>query len=197
VTDAGAFVTIEEDVRPVPEGEAITLRRVLAYGAPVLRQKAKPVDEPLDALRGLVGDMFETMFDEPGIGLAAPQVGVSKRLVVLAPVADDDAGENTGPRMVLVNPEVTWFSEDQIPYEEGCLSVPDITEVVERPRAIRFSYTDLDGKRLEMEAAGVLARVVQHEVDHLDGILFVDRLSLLKKQLLRKKLKQLAAAARS
>jgi peptide deformylase len=163
----------------------------------VLRQKAAAVEEPLESLKGLVEDMFETMFDEPGIGLAAPQVGVSKRLVVIAAVADDDEGENIGPRLVLVNPEITWSSEDRVPYEEGCLSVPEITELVERPRAIRFDYTDLDGVRQQRDAAGLLARVVQHELDHLDGVLFVDRLSLIKKQLLRKRLKQLADAARS
>ena len=152
--------------------------------------------EPLESLRPLVDDMFETMYSEPGIGLAAPQVGVSKRLVVLAEVADDEAGENVGPRLVLVNPEIHWRSGDLVPYEEGCLSVPDITESVERPRVIRFSYTDLDGKRHERETEGLLARVVQHEVDHLDGILFIDRLSLVKRQLLRKRLKRLAAGAR-
>ncbi|UCE04180.1 MAG: peptide deformylase [Candidatus Latescibacterota bacterium] len=175
----------------------MAIRPVRTYGDPVLRLKAAAVEEPLELLKGLVDDMFETMFDEPGIGLAAPQVGVSKRLVVIAPVADDDEGENIGARLVLVNPEITWFSEERVPYEEGCLSVPEITEVVERPRAIQFAYTDLDGVRREHDAAGLLARVVQHELDHLDGVLFVDRLSLIKKQLLRKRLKQLADAARS
>lgn len=153
--------------------------------------------EALAALRPLVDDMFETMVAEPGIGLAAPQVGISKRLVVVEAVAEDDAGLVMGPRLVLVNPEITWFSEDRVPYEEGCLSVPDITESVDRPRAIRFRYTDLDGTPVERQAAGLLARVVQHEIDHLNGILFVDRLSLVKKQLLRKKLRQLAAAPRA
>jgi peptide deformylase len=151
------------------------------------------VTEPGDALRGLVEDMFETMYDEPGIGLAAPQVGVSKRLVVIASVAEDEEGEEMCPPLVLVNPEITFFSDDTVPYEEGCLSVPGITEVVERPRTIRFDYTDLEGQNIERDAEGLLARVVQHEIDHLNGILFVDRLSLIKKQLLRKKLRQMAA----
>jgi len=162
----------------------------------LLRQRAQPVTEAPASLRPLVDDMFETMVAEPGIGLAAPQVGVSQRLVVIESVAEDDAGDVLAPRLVLVNPEITWFSEDRVPYEEGCLSVPDITESVDRPRAIRFRYTDLDGATLERQTAGLLARVVQHEIDHLNGILFVDRLSLVKKQLLRKKLRQLAAAPR-
>lgn len=138
--------------------------------------------------------MFETMYDEPGIGLAAPQVGVSKRLVVIASVAEDEEGEKLCPPLVLVNPRITRLSHERVPYEEGCLSVPGITEVVERPRVIHFEYTDLEGRHVERDAEGLLARVVQHELDHLDGILFVDRLSLIKKQLLRKKLRQMAAA---
>ena len=141
--------------------------------------------------------MFETMYAEPGIGLAAPQVGESIRLVVLAAVADDDEGRNIGPPLALVNPEVLWRSSDLVPFEEGCLSVPDITETVERSRTIRFRYTSLEGATQERDAAGLLARVVQHEVDHLDGILFVDRLSLLKRQLLRRRLQRLVAAARA
>ena len=178
------------------EVRAIALRPVLTYGAPVLRLKAQPVTEPLESLRPLVDDMFETMIGEPGIGLAAPQIGVSRRLAVIDAVPEDDAGEKLCPQLVLVNPEITWFSPDRVPYEEGCLSVPEIIESVERPRAIRFRYTALDGSQVEREAAGLLARVVQHEVDHLNGILFVDRLSLVKKQLLRNKLRQLATTAR-
>ncbi len=193
-----SFATIEKSAPAAtpedPKESIIAIRPVLTYGNPVLRDKAKPVDEPLDSLRGLVEDMFETMYDEPGIGLAAPQVGVSKRLVVIASVAEDEDGEKMCAPLVLVNPDILTFSNDNVPYEEGCLSVPGITEVVERPRVIRFAYTDLDGKRVEREAEGLLARVVQHELDHLDGILFVDRLSLIKKQLLRKKLRQMAAA---
>ena len=159
-----------------------------------MRRKAQPIDGPLDALRGLVADMFETMYAEPGIGLAAPQVGVSQRLVVIASVAEDEAGEKMCAPLVLVNPAITWFSDDRVAYDEGCLSVPGITEVVDRPRAIQFRYTDLEGEDHERDAEGLLARVVQHELDHLDGILFVDRLSLIKKQLLRKKLRAMAAA---
>lgn len=155
------------------------------------------MDGDLAALRPLVEDMYETMYDEPGIGLAAPQVGVSKRLVVLGAVADDDAGEHVGPALALVNPEILSRSSDLVPFDEGCLSVPDIVETVDRPRTIRFRYTTLEGETIERDAAGLLARVVQHEVDHLDGVLFVDRISFLRRQLLRKRLQRLAAGART
>lgn len=163
----------------------------------MLRQRAEAVSGDLAALRPLVDDMFETMYAEPGIGLAAPQIGVSKRLVVIDAVPEEDGSETLAPKLVLVNPEITWFSSDRVPYEEGCLSVPDILETVERPRAIRFRYTDLEGRSLERDTAGLLARVVQHEVDHLNGILFIDRVSLVKKQFLRKKLRQLADTSRA
>jgi peptide deformylase len=154
----------------------IAVRRVLTYGDPLLRRKAVAVGSDLESLRPLVEDMFETMYAEPGIGLAAPQVGVSERLVVVAAVADDDAGSNLGPPLVLVDPEILWRSPDLVPFEEGCLSVPGITESVDRPRAIRFRFRTLANEAVEREAAGLLARVVQHEVDHLDGVLFVDRM---------------------
>jgi len=169
---------------------------VLTYGDPVLRQKSEPIAGGFASLRSLVEDMFETMYAEPGIGLAAPQVGVAERLVVIGAVGSDDAGKDVGKPFPLVNPAILWRSDDHVPFEEGCLSVPDITESVDRPRAIRFRYATLDGETVEREAAGLLARVVQHEVDHLDGILFVDRLSLLKRQLLRKQLQRLAADGR-
>ena len=169
---------------------------MLTYGDPLLRLKSAPVTGDFAPLRPLVEDMFATMYAEPGIGLAAPQVGVSQRLVVIGAVADDDAGRSVGKPMALVNPVIVWHSDDRLPFEEGCLSVPGISESVDRPRAIRFAYSTLEGEAVEREAAGVLARVVQHELDHLDGILFVDRLSLLKRQLLRKQLQRLAAEGR-
>ena len=117
-----------------------------------------------------------------------------KWIFVIAAVADDDAGQNVGAPFALVNPEITWRSTDLTPFEEGCLSVPEITDTVIRPRAIRLRYRTLDGETVERDAAGLLSRVAQHEIDHLDGVLFVDRLSLLKRQLLRKKLHKLAGA---
>jgi len=174
----------------------MAVQSVRVYGDPVLRRKSAPVAADLEALRTLVTDMFDTMYAEPGIGLAAPQIGVSIRMVVVAAVPDDDDGKNVGRPFTLVNPLVVSFSDDKTRFEEGCLSVPDITETVERPRAIRLRYTTLEGDTVERDAAGLLARVVQHEIDHLDGILFVDRLSLVKRQLLRKRLARLAAAPR-
>jgi peptide deformylase len=173
------------------------VRRVLTYGDPILRRKAVLVEGDLQSLKSLVEDMFETMYAEPGIGLAAPQIGVSKRLVVIGSVADDDAGQNLGAPIAMVNPEILSRSTDIVPFEEGCLSVPDITESVDRPRAVRLRYTTLDGESVERDVAGLLARVVQHEIDHLDGILFVDRLSLLKRQLLKKRLQRLGEASRA
>lgn len=161
----------------------------------MLRRKAKEITDAPETLRQLVDDMFETMYDEPGIGLAAPQVGVSGRLVVIAAVADDEEGENVGAPMTLLNPVITWSSRETVAYDEGCLSVPEITESIDRPRVIRMAYSDLQGQRHEREAAGLLARVVQHEVDHLDGILFVDHLSILKRQLIRKRLRKIAATS--
>lgn len=173
------------------------VRRVLTYGDPILRRKAVLVEGDLQSLKSLVEDMFETMYAEPGIGLAAPQIGVSKRLVVIGSVADDDAGQNLGAPVAMLNPEILSRSADIVPFEEGCLSVPDITESVDRPRAIRLRYTTLEGEIVERDTAGLLARVVQHEIDHLDGILFVDRLSLLKRQLLKKRLQRLGEASRA
>ena len=169
------------------------MRPVLKYGSPVLRLHAQEITEAPETLRQLVDDMFETMYDEPGIGLAAPQVGVSSRLMVIAAVADDEEGENIGAPMTLINPEITWFSKEIVSYDEGCLSVPDITESIDRPSVSRVTYSDMQGQRHEREAAGLLARVVQHEMDHLDGILFVDHLSILKRQLIRKRLQKIAA----
>lgn len=180
---------------PEPWG-TVAIRPVRVYGDPVLRRKSAPVTAAPESVRELVTDMFDTMYHEPGIGLAAPQIGVSMRVVVVAAVPDDDDGKNVGRPFAMLNPVLVSRSDDTTRFEEGCLSVPDINETVERPRAIRFRYTSLDGDALERDAAGLLARVVQHELDHLDGVLFVDRLSLVKRQLLRKRLARLGAAPR-
>ena len=163
------------------------IRDIRMYGDPVLREDCDPVEQIDASVTELITDLRDTMYDADGIGLAAPQVGVPVRVFVYD-IRDPEVEPG-----VLVNPEITMFSDDRVPYDEGCLSVPGITEVVERPRAIRFRYRDLDGRDHERQAEGLLARVVQHEIDHLDGILFVDRLSLIKKQLLRKKLRLMAA----
>ena len=150
-------------------------------GDPVLRQKAEPVDEIDDDLRRLMDDMMDTMYAADGVGLAAPQVGVSRRVIVV------DIREQDTPPFALVNPEIVERSEEVARDEEGCLSIPGLKDIVERPARVVVEGLDRDGNPRRIEAEGLLARVLQHEVDHLDGILFIDRLSPLKRQLLLKK----------
>jgi peptide deformylase len=130
--------------------------------------------------------MLETMYVAPGIGLAAPQVGVLKRLFVVD-VADKKKGEEPAPT-VLLNPEIAWRSEEEVSLEEGCLSVPGHFAEVLRPREVRMRYQDLEGELREIEADGLLARCLQHELDHLDGVLFIDRISVLKRGMIMRKL---------
>ena len=151
---------------------------------PVLKAKAKPVETVDAELRQLMDDMLETMYDAPGIGLAAPQVGISKRLIVLDIARED---EPKAP-MVMVNPELTWVSDEDATYEEGCLSVPEHYADVVRPAHIRVTYLDREGKKQELKADGLLATVIQHEMDHLEGILFIDHLSNLKRNMILRKL---------
>jgi peptide deformylase len=153
-----------------------------------LRQVSDPIGDITDDIRALARDMLETMYEAPGIGLAAIQIGVPKRLVVIDLAKD---GEEKRP-MVLVNPEITWASDERRAYEEGCLSIPDYYEEVERPERVRFRYRDLDGKTVEADADGVLATCVQHEIDHLNGVLFIDYLSKLKRDRVIKKFQKAA-----
>jgi len=153
-----------------------------------LRQVSEPIGDITDDIRALARDMLETMYEAPGIGLAAIQIGVPKRLVVIDLAKD---GEEKRP-MVLVNPEITWASDERRAYEEGCLSIPDYYEEVERPERVRFRYRDLDGKTVEADADGVLATCVQHEIDHLNGVLFIDYLSKLKRDRVIKKFQKAA-----
>ena len=157
----------------------MSLRRILTVDGDLktLKQKSKPVAAVDDALRGLMDDMLETMYAAPGIGLAAVQVGVPKRVIVMDLARGD---EPKAPRF-FVNPEVVWASEDVAPYEEGCLSVPEVYDEVERPAKVRVRYLDYDGNPIEEEAEGLFAVCIQHEIDHLDGVLFVDHLSRLKR----------------
>jgi peptide deformylase len=159
---------------------------ILEAPHPLLKVKAEPAD-PADAtLRALARDMLETMYVAPGIGLAAPQVGVLKRLFVVD-VADKKKGEEPAPT-VLLNPEIAWRSEAEVALEEGCLSVPGHFAEVLRPREVRMRYQDLEGVLREIEADGLLARCLQHELDHLDGVLFIDRISVLKRGMIMRKL---------
>jgi peptide deformylase len=158
----------------------MSVRRILTVDADLaaLKQVSKPVAGVDDDLRALMDDMLETMYDAPGIGLAAIQVGVPKRVIVMDMSRGEDAPRE--PRY-FVNPEVIWESEETAPYEEGCLSVPDIYDEVERPARVRLRYLNYQGEAVEEEADGLYATCVQHEIDHLNGVLFLDHLSRLKR----------------
>ena len=155
---------------------------ILRYPDPKLHTVAKPVQEIDDRIRALVADMLETMYDANGIGLAATQVNVHERVVVM------DVSESRNEPIVLINPTITWMSADRIKGEEGCLSVPGIYDGVERAAAIKVSAQDADGNHQEMEADGLLAVCIQHELDHLMGKVFVEYLSILKRGRIKTKL---------
>jgi peptide deformylase len=162
----------------------MAILQILTAPDPRLKEVSAPVDIVGDAVRKLMDDMLETMYAAPGIGLAAIQVGIAKRIIVmdLAP-----EGAPPGPRFY-VNPERVWAAEETKLSEEGCLSVPDMYEMVERPDQARVTYLDYDGKRQEILADGMLAVCLQHEMDHLEGILFIDHLSRLKRDMILRKL---------
>lgn len=157
---------------------------ILEFPDPRLREVAKPVDQVTDELRVLVDDMFETMYDAPGVGLAATQINVHKRIVVI------DVSEDQNEPLVFINPEVEVLDEEIHQYDEGCLSVPGFYETVERPRRVRVKALDRNGETFAMEAEGLLAVCIQHELDHLDGKLFVDYISPLKRNRIRSKLEK-------
>ena len=163
--------------------------KVYEYPHPVLKQKAEKVAKVDDEIRSFLDDMLETMYDTVGVGLAAPQVGVSKRIVVID-VAHPDEGEERNP-IYLVNPEIIWHSDEESCQYEGCLSVPDQSAEVNRYKQVRVQYLDYNGKECEIMAEGLLAIALQHEIDHLDGILYIDRISRLKRQMLLKKLQKM------
>jgi len=165
------------------------VRSIVKYPAPGLEEICTPVNDFNSDLKELAGDMLETMYSAPGIGLAAPQVGVNIRLIVV----DVTAGQEDGHQMVLVNPEVTEHSGRQ-KEEEGCLSIPGLTAAVERPSWVRVKAQDLEGNEFEVEGEELIARVLCHEIDHLEGILYLDRLSPLRRDLLRRKIKKLIRA---
>jgi len=161
----------------------MALRDIIILPDKRLRSVSKPVVEISDEIRTLVADMFDTMYDAPGVGLAAIQVGVPSRVVVM----DLSKREAEAEPLVFINPEIAWSSEEKSPYEEGCLSIPDVHEDVERPSRVRIRYLDLDGKPQEADAEGLFATVIQHEVDHLNGVLFIDHISKLKRERIIKK----------
>lgn len=162
----------------------MALLPILTAPDPRLKAKCAPVKKVDDGIRKLMDDMLETMYAAPGIGLAAVQVGVHKRVLVI----DISKEKEERQPLRLANPEIVWVSDDDAAYEEGCLSVPEHYAEVVRPRAVRVRYLDHENEIRELEAEGLLATVVQHEMDHLDGILFIDHLSSLKRNMILRKL---------
>jgi len=177
----------------------MALLPILEVPDPRLRQISSPVEKVDDGVRALVADMFETMYAAPGIGLAAIQVGVPKRILVIdLQEPEEEGGAPVKDPRVFINPEILTHSDQEVPYTEGCLSVPDQYAEVDRPDRIRARWLDLDGKAHEEEIVGLLATCLQHEMDHLEGILFIDHLSRLKREMILKKIakqrKELKAA---
>jgi peptide deformylase len=169
----------------------MALRDILVIPDKRLRIVSKTVETVDASVRALAEDMLETMYDAPGIGLAAIQIGEPLRLVTMDLSKKDDAKD---PR-VFINPEITWSSEDVNVHEEGCLSIPEYYEEVERPSKVRLKYLDLDGKLHEVEADGMFATCIQHEIDHLNGVLFIDHISKLKRDRVIKKYTKMAKQA--
>ena len=161
----------------------MSLLNILRFPDPRLRKKAKPITDVTDEIRQLADDMLETMYDAPGVGLAAIQVNVQKRLIVI------DVSEDQSQPLILINPEVI-SREGERDHEEGCLSVPEAYETVTRADKIQVKALDRDGKKIEFDADELLATCVQHEIDHLEGKLFVDYLSNLKRQRIKKRLEK-------
>jgi peptide deformylase len=167
---------------------------------PVLRKVCEPVAEVTDAVRGIVADMFDTMYDARGIGLAAIQVGILQRIVVIDLQERESAAEGEEPKPVrephaFINPEIVSVSEELSTYNEGCLSIPEQYAEVERPARCRVTWLDTQGARQEAEFDGLMATCMQHEIDHLNGVLFIDHISRLKRGMLMKKLEKMRRAA--
>jgi peptide deformylase len=175
----------------IPGHYAMAIRPILIIPDARLRAVADHIVEVDDEIKTLAKDMLDTMYDAPGIGLAAPQIGVLKRIVVI-----DVAGEGEPPApLVMINPEITHFGEQMQVTEEGCLSIPELYYEVERPNEVTVQYTDLDGQQISKDAEGKLAVCIQHELDHLDGVLYIDYLSRLKRDRVIKKFDKAAKRA--
>ncbi len=168
----------------------MALRDILVVPDPVLKQVSTPVETVDDALRALMDDMLETMYAAPGIGLAAIQVGVAKQVIVM----DLARPEEPPAPQYFVNPQILWSSEDTAPYEEGCLSVPEIYDEVERPARVKLKYLNYHGQEVIEDAEGLYAVCIQHEMDHLKGVLFIDYLSRLKRDRAVAKVKKMVRA---
>ena len=164
----------------------MAVRPIITLPDPLLRKASAPVERVDDALRALADDMLETMYAAPGVGLAAVQVGILRRLIVL-----DTAGKEEEPHpLVLINPEILTLGSEMRVHEEGCLSIPDVRVEIERPGSLRVRYLDRDGKTQELEAEGLLATAIQHEIDHLNGRLIIDFLSRLKRDIIVRKFRK-------
>ena len=181
----------------------MAIREILVVPDPRLKEVSKPVEGPVtDAHRALMDDMLETMYDAPGIGLAAVQIGDTRRVVVMdlgdggedgaAPDSEEERKPN--PRF-FINPEILWASEETAPYEEGCLSIPEYFDEVQRPARVKLRYLNYQGETVEEEAEGLYAVCIQHEMDHLNGVLFIDHLSRLKRERAINKVRKLVRAA--
>jgi peptide deformylase len=168
----------------------MAVREIIKLPDKRLRLVSEPVKQVDAGIRKLVDDLFETMYKAPGIGLAAIQIGIAKRVITL----DLSKKEDNQEPQVFINPEVTWTSDETAKYEEGCLSIPDYYEEVERAAEVKVKYLDLDGKSHELKAKGLLATCLQHEIDHINGVLFIDHLSKLKRDRI---IKKFAKAAKS
>jgi peptide deformylase len=174
---------------------AMALREIIILPDKRLRLISKPVEKVTLEIRKLADDMFETMYEAPGIGLAAIQVAEPLRLITMDLAKPEENGETQKKPRVFINPEILSSSEEKSVYEEGCLSIPEYYEEVERPAKVRLRFTDLDGKVHEEDAEGLFATCIQHEIDHLNGILFVDYLSKLKRDRVMKKFSKAARRA--
>jgi len=175
-------------ISPCPYIAAMAVRDILIIPDKRLRLKSEPVKAVDKTLRALIDDMFETMYAAPGIGLAAIQIGVARRVVTMDLTKKDEPKQP----QVFINPEVTWSSNEKAIYEEGCLSIPEYYEEVERPKSVRVKYLDPDLKPQEIEADGLLATCLQHEIDHTNGVLFIDHISKLKRDMVVRKFKKAA-----
>ena len=161
----------------------MSIRPIIQLPDKRLRLVSEPVARIDDEIKKLVADMFETMYEAPGVGLAAIQVGVPKRVVTI----DATRGEEEKQPIAMVNPEILWFSDEKSVHEEGCLSIPDFIDEVERPAKVKARFLDLQGRTIEVEAEALFGRVLQHEIDHINGVLFIDHLSKLKRGRVEKK----------
>ena len=161
-------------------------KKILTLPDPILRKTSEPVEKIDKKIKNLMDDMLETMYAAPGIGLAAVQIGILKRIIVIDLSKE---GEKKKP-IFIVNPEIISKSSDLVSYEEGCLSIPNQFAEVERPNTCKIKFLDYEGNKKELEAKGLLATCIQHEIDHLNGILFIDYLSKLKKEMIIKKVKK-------